>query len=84
MVALGVIVSVALVTGRSKSTCSHCPRAGSSELDTHAVAGSLSIAATVPLDGATLGRVVASEDELDALSRPPVHFPATGAAPGAG
>ena len=83
-VALGVSVSAALVTGRSKSICSHWPIAGCSELDTQAVAESLSTAATGPLDGETLGKVVASADELEALSRAPDHWACTAAAPGDG
>ena len=83
-VALGVSVTAALVTGRSKSICSHWPIAGCSEFDTHAVAGSLSVAALGPLAGETLGSVVASDDELDADSRPPDHWPTAGVAPGAG
>jgi len=83
-VALGVMVSAALVTGWSKSTCSHCPSAGCSELDTHAVAGSESTAATGELAGATVGSAVASDDELDALSRPPDHCPWVSGASGVG
>ena len=83
-VALGVIVRVALVTGRSKSICNHCPSAGCSELDTHAVAGSASTAATGALAGATAGRAVASEEELEALNLPPDHAPTTSGAPGIG
>ena len=83
-VALGVMVRVALVTGRSKSICSHCPSACCSELDTHAVAGSVSTAATGALAGATLGSEVASDDELETLSRPPDHRPCVRGAPGTG
>ena len=82
--ALGVIVRVALVTGRSKSICNHCPSAGCSELDTHAVAGSASTAASGALAGATAGRAVASEEELEALNLPPDHAPTTSGAPGIG
>ena len=83
-VALGVMVSVALVTGLSKSICSHCPSAGCSELDTQAVAESPSTAATGALAGATAGNAVASPEELEALSRPPVHCPYVGAVSGVG
>ena len=62
-----------MVIGRVKSTCSHCPIAGCSELDTQAVAESPSTAAAGPLAGATVGRAVESDDELEALSRPPDH-----------
>ncbi|KXW75023.1 hypothetical protein JL15_24715, partial [Mycolicibacterium phlei DSM 43071] len=64
-VALGVMVSVALVTGWSKSTCSHWPTAGCSALDTQLVDGSESNAAAGPVAGATLGSAVESADELD-------------------
>src|SRR5271156_279716 len=83
-VALGVMVMTLLVTGWSKSTCSHWPTADCSPLDTHAVAESPSIAAAGEVAGATSGSAVASDDELDAVSRPPVHAPYTVSAPGAG
>ncbi|CAG6963234.1 hypothetical protein PICSAR132_01371 [Mycobacterium avium subsp. paratuberculosis] len=83
-VALGVRVSAALVTGWSKSICIHCPTADCSELDTHAVAGSPSIAAAGEVAGATSGIAVESEAELDTVIRPPVHAPSTGSAPGTG
>ncbi|CKR81669.1 Uncharacterised protein [Mycobacterium tuberculosis] len=83
-VALGVRVTTALVTGRSKSTCSHCPTAACSALDTQAVAGSPSTAAAGALAGATSGMAVASAEELDTVIRPPVHPPTTGSAPGTG
>ena len=83
-VALGVIVRAALVTGWSKSICSHCPSAGWSEFDTHAVAGSMSTAATGALAGATVGSAVASDEELEALSRPPDHRPCVSDASGLG
>ena len=83
-VALGVKVIAALVTGWSKSTCSHCPMAACSELDTHAVAGSPSIAATGEVAGATSGIAVESDDELDTVIRPPVQAPSTGSEPGTG
>ena len=52
--------------------------------DTHAVAGSVSTAATGALAGATLGSEVASDDELETLSRPPDHRPCVRGAPGTG
>ena len=44
-------------------------------LDTHAVAGSPSIAAAGDVAGATSGIAVESDDELDTVIRPPVHAP---------
>ena len=82
-VALGVTVSVALVIGRTKSTCSHCPIAGCSESDTQAVAESRSRRGKPMLSGATSGSAVESDDELEALSRPPDRR-APDWAPGAG
>jgi hypothetical protein len=83
-VALGVMVSVALVTGRSKSICSHCPTAACSALDTQLVDVSESTADAGPVAGATLGSAVESAAELDTVSRPPVHRPYTGSAPSTG
>jgi hypothetical protein len=83
-VALGVIVSVALVTGRSKSTCSHCPMAVCSALDTQLVEASPSMAAAGPDDGETLGSAVESDAALDTESLPPSHCPYTRSAPAAG
>ena len=75
MVALGVMVMTLLATGWSKSTCSHWPTADCRPLDTHAVAESLSIAAAGDAAVATSGSAVESDDELDAVSRPPLHPP---------
>src|SRR6516164_9766803 len=83
-VALGVTVMAALVTGWSKSTCSHCPTAACSALDTHAVAESPSIATAGEVAGATSGIAVESDDELDTVIRPPVQAPNTVSAPGTG
>ncbi len=83
-VALGVIVIAALVTGWSKSTRSHCPTAACSALDTHAVAGSPSIAAAAEAAGAASGIAVESDEELDTVIRPPVQLPNTLSAPGTG
>ncbi len=69
------MVSVALVTGWSKSTCSHCPSAVCSELDTQLVDVSPSIAAAGPDDGDTLGSAVESDAALDTEIRPPSHCP---------
>jgi hypothetical protein len=44
-------------------------------LDTQAVAESASIAATGDAAVATSGKTVESDDELDAVNRPPVHDP---------
>ena len=76
-VALGVTVIVALVTGWSKSTCSHCPTADCRALDTQLVEESLSMAAVGPAAGATLGSAVESAAELDTEIRPPVQSPCT-------
>ena len=76
-VALGVMVMVALVTGWSKSTCSHCPTADCSALDTQLVDESLSMAAVGAVAGATLGSAVESAAELDTEIRPPVQSPCT-------
>ena len=83
-VALGVMVMAPLVRGRSKSTCSHCPTADCSALDTHAVAESPSMAAAGEVAGATSGIAVESDDELDTVIRPPVQAPNAGSAPGTG
>lgn len=83
-VALGVTVMLPLVTGWSKSICSHWPIAACSELETHAVAESPSIAAAGEVAGLTLGSAVASPAELDAVSRPPVHALTVSGAPGTG
>lgn len=83
-VALGVTVNVALVTGRSKSTCSHCPTAFCSELDTQLVAESPSIAAGAADAGETLGSAVESAAELDTVIRPPDHRPSASSAPSDG
>ncbi|CNL22514.1 Uncharacterised protein [Mycobacterium tuberculosis] len=83
-VALGVTVSTALLTGWSKSTRSHWPTAACSALDTQAVAGSPSRAAAGEVAGATSGMAVASDDELDTVTRPPVHPPKTVSVPGTG
>src|SRR5262245_19571496 len=74
-VALGVIVMVALVTGWSKSTCSHWPTAACSALDTQLVDEPRSRADAGPVAGATLGSAVESDAELDTEMRPPFHFP---------
>ncbi len=42
------------------------------------------MAAAGEVEGATSGRVVASDDELDAVSRPPSQPPNTVLAPGVG
>ena len=73
-VALGVMVTVALVIGWSKSTWSHWPSADCSELDTQLVDESPSMAAAGPVAGATLGSAVESAAELDTVIRPPGHF----------
>ena len=83
-VALGVMVTVALAMGRSKSTWSHCPRADCSEFDTQLVEVSPSMAAAGPVAGATLGSAVESAAELDTVIRPPGHFAYTSSVPGAG
>ncbi len=83
-VALGVMVMAPLLIGWSKSTCSHCPTADCSALDTHAVAESPSIAAAGEVAGATSGIAVESDDELDTVILPPFQAPDTGSAPGAG
>src|ERR1700758_3386382 len=70
-VALGVIVIVALVIGFSKSTCSHCPTAACSALETQLVAGSPSTAAVGPVAGETFGSAVAWAAELDTVTLPP-------------
>ncbi len=75
VVALGVMVMTLLVTGWSKSTCSHWPTADCSALDTQAVAESASIAAAGDAAVATSGSAVESDDELDAVNRPPVQAP---------
>ena len=74
-VALGVMVRVALVTGRSKSTCNHCPTAACSALDTQLVDASASIAAAGEEAGDTLGSAVESDAALDTEIRPPSHRP---------
>ena len=74
-VALGVTVRVALVTGWSKSTCSHWPIADCNALETQLVDESPSMAAAGPVAGATLGSAVESDAELDTETRPPDHWP---------
>ena len=74
---VAVIVMVALVTGWSKSTCSHCPTADCSALDTQLVDESPSVADVGPVAGATLGSAVESAAELDTVIRPPVQSPYT-------
>ena len=65
------MLTVALVIGWSKSTCSHWPTAACSELDTQLVDASPSMAAAGFAVGETYGSAVESAAELDAVRRPP-------------
>ena len=84
-VALGVRVTVALVIGWSKSTCSHCPTAACSALDTQLVDVSPSIAAAGPDGGGNIGqrsRIRCGTRGRDAAAGPLRRRP--GRHPGAG